>query len=157
MIAVRQAQPGDGADLWRTTYALAENHGTLAYLVATAADYDAALSKTEPLLSGFIATIAGELAGTAVAHRSYSTFAGREIMYLEDLSVLPAFRRLGVAKLLMQAVAAEAVARGCPKVTWLMMQWNDAGRALYHGMGAVIDDDHRLCTLSGDALKALAA
>jgi GNAT superfamily N-acetyltransferase len=156
MINVSKAVVGDGADLWRTTHALAENHGTLKYLVATAADYDAAFGKSEPLISAFIATVDGGLAGTAVMHRSYSTFAGRETMFLEDLSVLPEFRRQGVASALMKAVAAEALNRGCPKISWWMMDWNEAGRSLYEGLGAVVDTEHRLCTLSGDALKELA-
>jgi GNAT superfamily N-acetyltransferase len=156
VIAVRAARPGDGLLLWRTTRMLAESHGHLESFGATANDYERDLFCANPLIGAFIATWNGEAAGTAVWHRSYSTFRGRETIYLEDLSVLPAFRKRGVGRALMVDVAKMAVARGAPAISWLMMDWNENARRLYASLGAEIESGNSYCRLRGDALKALA-
>ena len=92
----------------------------------------------------------------ATWQRSYATFMGRETMYLEDISVLPPFRRRGIATALLKAVARLAVERRAAAVTWLMMGWNTEARGLYEKLGATIYDDNCFCKLSGEALERLA-
>ncbi len=77
-------------------------------------------------------------------------------MYLEDLSVLPAFRRRGVARALLKEVSRLAVERGYPSVYWLMMAWNDGARRLYDEVGAEIEEGTCVCRLYGAALERLA-
>ena len=98
----------------------------------------------------------GGLAGCAVWHRSFSTNRGAEVMYLEDLSVLPEFRRRGVARALLKAVARLALAKNYPSVYWLMMDWNTEASALYQSIGAEIEPGTTFCRIRDDALKALA-
>ena len=69
--------------------------------------------------------------------------------------MLPEYRRRGVARELLRAVARLALSRGVPAVTWLMMQWNDGARRLYAEAGAQIEDGNCLCRLSGAALERL--
>lgn len=157
MISIRQAQAGDGVLLWQTTRALAESHNHLQDFTATPDDYEAALFGAQPIIGAFIATWNGEAAGTAIWQRSFSSFRGRETMYLEDLSVLPAFRKRGIGRALLVEVAKLAVTRGIPAVSWLMMDWNDGARRLYASAGAEIETGNSYCRLYGDALKALAA
>jgi len=104
-----------------------------------------------------VATWNGELAGTAIWQRSFSSFRGRETMYLEDLSVLPAFRKQGIGKALLREVAKVAVAGNVAGIAWLVMDWNDKARGLYEKIGAEIEPGHSFCRLHGEALKALAA
>ena len=156
MITVRPARPGDGAALWQTTRALAEHHDFVAGFVAQPQDFERDLFCDHPVIGALIAEDDGVLAGSALWHRSYSTNRGREIMYLEDVVVLPEHRRKGVARALLKAVAQTALARGYGKIYWMVMDWNGEAKALYASLGADIDPDHRLCTIDGEALKALA-
>lgn len=153
---MRAARPGDGTLLWQTTRALAEHHGFLGGFVAQPGDFERDLFCANPIIGALIAEDDGVLAGSVVWHRSYSTNRGREIMYLEDIVVLPEHRRKGVARVLMQATARLAVAKGYSKIFWMVVDWNEGGRKLYESLGADIDPQHRLCTIDGEALRALA-
>jgi len=154
-ISIREARAGDGAILHAMVRELAVHHGHADDFTAQPEDYDRFLSDPHAINGALIATIEGEPAGCAIWQRSYSTFRGRETLYLEDLSVLPQFRRRGVARELLKSVARLALSRGVPAVTWLMMQWNDGARRLYAEAGAEIEDGNCLCRLSGAALERL--
>lgn len=156
MISIRAARPGDGDILWRTTRALAEHHGFLDHFVAQASDYERDLFCANPVIGALIAEDDGVAAGSVVWHRSYSTNRGREIMYLEDVIVLPEHRRKGVARALFQAAARLALDKGYGKIFWMVLDWNEGAKALYRGLGAEIDPEHRLCAIDGAALEALA-
>ncbi len=156
MITVRAATPGDGAILLSTTWELAKSHGVPETVTATAADFEHALFREDAVIGALIAFVDGVPAGTVVWHRSFSTNRGKETMYLEDLSVLPAFRRKGVAKVLLRETAKLAVRMGYPSIYWLMMDWNEAARELYAKAGAHIESGNSFCRIDGDALQVLA-
>mgnify|MGYP003461821293 CR=1 FL=1 len=103
MVAVRAARPGDGAAIHAMVLALATSHGHGTDVLAVASDFEDALFCESPIVGAFIATVDGQPAGCAFWHRSFSTFRGKEVMYLEDLSVLPEFRRKGVGQALLKA------------------------------------------------------
>ena len=155
-IAVRAVRPGDGAALHAMVKALAVSHGHEKEFVATPESYEAALFCPNPVIGAFLAEVGGVPAGCAIWQRSFSTFRGAEKIYLEDLSVLPEFRRRGIARVLLKAVARLAVIRGLAAVSWLMMDWNGGARALYESVGAEIESGGNYCRLSGDALARLA-
>ena len=157
MINVRPIKPGEGAALLSMVRALAESHGFLSHLVATPEMYEAALFCSQPIVGALLAEVGGELAGCAVWHRSFSTFRGAEVMYLEDLSVLPQFRRRGLARALLKAVAVLAIEKNYPSIYWLMMDWNTEASALYKSVGAEIEPGTSFCRIHGPALEALAA
>ncbi len=136
---------------------LAASHDHLDAFVATPEDFERALFSPTPLIGALVATWDGELAGTAIWQRSFSSFRGKETMYLEDLSVLPAFRARGIGKALLREVARVAVARNIPGIAWLVMDWNEKALALYQKAGAEIVPGQSFCRLHGDALKAFAA
>ena len=156
MISVREAKPGDGGKIQVMTEALAAFHGNAGKVRATASDFEQALFGPHPIIGALIAEEDGVLAGAVVWHRSYSTNAGREIMYMEDICVLPDFRSKGVGKALMQATARLAVERGYDAIFWLAMSWNERAMAFYRDCGAEIEEAHHVCRIKGDALKALA-
>ena len=155
-IEVRAARPGDGAAIHAMVEALAISHNELEHFVARPSDYEAALFAPGALVGGFLATVDNQPAGCAIWHRSFSTFRGKETLYLEDLSVLPAFRRRGIARALLKAVAQLAMARGVPVVIWEMMDWNEGARTLYQSVGAEIEPGFRKCRLYSEALERLA-
>ena len=123
-ISVRDARPGDGAALHAMMMALAVSHDLVEHVEATAADFETALFCDSPIIGALIAEVDGVAAGSVIWHRSFSSFHGREVMYLEDLSVLPAFRRQGVGQALLKATASLAVARGYPSIYWMMMSYS---------------------------------
>lgn len=154
-ITIREAVAGDGAILHGMVRELAVNHGHAEDFIARPSDYERFLADPRPVGGALIAFWADAPAGCAVWHRSFSTFRGCETLYLEDLSVLPEYRRRGAGQALLQAVARLAVVRGLPEVTWLMMSWNDGARRFYANAGASIEDGNCLCRLSGAALERL--
>jgi GNAT superfamily N-acetyltransferase len=156
-LAIRPARPGDGAVIHAMALELARSHGHEDDFAASPEDFETALFQPGAIVGALIAELDGEAAGSAFWHRSFATFRGREVMYLEDLSVLPRFQRRGVGRALLKAVAQLAVARGYPVVAWMMMGWNDGARALYQATGAEAEDGLCLWRLHGDALRRLAA
>lgn len=156
-ISIRPAVAGDGPILIAMVRELAIHHGYEKNFVAKAEDYERFLSDPHALNGALIAEWNGEPAGCATWQRAYQTFIGRETIYLEDISVLPAFRRRGIARALLKAVARLAVERKAAAVSWLMMGWNTEARRLYESAGATVEDGNCFCKLSGDALERLAS
>jgi GNAT superfamily N-acetyltransferase len=113
---------------------------------------------TEPRrFHSLMAEYDGVPAGFALYFYSYSTWAGHAGIYLEDLFVTPSFRGKGIGKALLSAVAAIAVAEGCPRLEWSVLDWNQPSIDFYHQMGAVMKSEWKGMRVSGDALKALAS
>ena len=157
MIKVRPIRQGEGAALLLMVRALAQSHNLLDHLLASPDMYETAMFSDQPIVGALLAELDGVLAGCAVWHRSFSTFRGSEVLYLEDLSVLPAFRRRGVARALLKSVAALAIEKNYPSIFWLMMDWNREAHALYQSVGAEIESGTSFCRIHGAALEALAA
>lgn len=157
MTIIRPMRRGEGGALLAMVRSLAEFHGTLDRMSASAELYESAVFASHPIVGVLMAEVEGELAGCAVWHRSFTTYRACEIMYLEDLSVLPKFRRRGISRELMKDVARLAVSMGYPRIYWLMMDWNKEARGLYEGIGAEIEPGSSYCGIQGPALEALAA
>lgn len=155
-IEVRPIRQGEGETLLVLTRALAESHGFLDKYTATAEDLERALFAAHPIVGCLLAFCDGAPAGCAFWHRSFTTARGREIMYLEDLSVLPAYQRRGIGRALLQQLAVEAYRRGFPSIYWLSMGWNEKAQALYEQTGATCDEGMRFYRLADAALIRLA-
>jgi GNAT superfamily N-acetyltransferase len=155
-MGIRAMRPGEGAAVRQVVAALAASHGLLHYLEATAEDYEAAVFRPDAIVGIEVATIDEQIVGCAVWHRSFSTFRGGEIMYLEDLAVLPEFRRRGVARGLLRQVAGIATRKGFSSIYWVMMDWNTEAEALYRSVGAEFLPKMTMCRVHGEALTRLA-
>lgn len=81
-------------------------------------------------------TDAGEIVGYAFLLETYSTFLALPTLYLEDLFVLPSARGTGAGSALFDAVKAEAKRRGCGRVEFVVLDWNQLAREFYHRKGA---------------------
>lgn len=156
MIRVRPAQPGDGPALLRMTQELSKTHFEMSPHV-TAEHYERALFRPDPIIGAFLAFVDGQPAGSTIWHRSFSTNRGEEVMYLEDMTVLPDFRRMGIARHLMRETCKLAVAKGYSKVFWLAMEWNEGALSFYRSIGAGIEKANCYCFLDGDALQTFTA
>ncbi len=100
---------------------------------------------------------AGEPAGFALFFHNFSTFLAQPGIYLEDLYVRPAYRGAGVGRALMEHLARLAVERGCGRLEWAVLDWNEPAVGFYRRLGALSNDDWTIYRLSGEALERLAA
>jgi GNAT superfamily N-acetyltransferase len=99
----------------------------------------------------------GEVAGFALFFHNYSTFLAKPGIYLEDLFVLPEHRGSGHGSALLARLAQIAVGRGCGRLEWSVLNWNEPSIAFYRSLGATPMDEWTTYRLTGDALRALAA
>src|SRR4051812_27101575 len=95
--------------------------------------------------------------GFALFFPNYSTFQTKPGLYLEDLYVRPAYRGLGLGKRLLVEVAKLAVARGCGRYEWSVLDWNAPSIRFYEGLGAEMHADWRRMRVTGAALEQLAS
>jgi GNAT superfamily N-acetyltransferase len=102
-----------------------------------------------------VAERAGSIVGYAVYFMTYSTFLARPSLYLEDIFVDPGSRRRGIATSFLRELASIAVARGCGRFEWTVLDWNVAAMKFYESLGAVVLPDWRVCRVEGGALAAL--
>lgn len=89
-----------------------------------------------PLFQAYLAEEEGWAVGYAIAFLTYSSFLARPTLYLEDLFVLPEARGRGAGKALFAHLAREAVARGCGRMEWMVLDWNQLAIDFYERLGA---------------------
>lgn len=95
--------------------------------------------------------------GYALFFHSYSTFLGNPGLYLEDLFVRPALRGKGIGKALLASLARIAVDRGCGRLEWSVLNWNEPAIGFYKSLGAKPMDMWTVYRLVDEPLAALAA
>lgn len=111
-----------------------------------------------PRFRGLVAELDARVVGYALFFETYSTFLARPTLYLEDLFVLPDVRGQGVGGALFRACAAEAARRGCGRMEWQVLAWNDLAIGFYHDLGAQpLHADWRVYRLEGAQLERLAS
>lgn len=109
-----------------------------------------------PYAEAALACAGAEVAGFALWFHNFSTFTGRPGLYLEDLYVRPDHRGRGLGEALLRHLARVAVARGCARFEWAVLDWNSRAIDFYRKLGAVPMDDWTVYRVSGDALERLA-
>jgi GNAT superfamily N-acetyltransferase len=103
-----------------------------------------------------LAFVDDQPAGFALYFFNYSTFLAQPGLYLEDLFVKPEFRGHGVGKALLLDLARRANARGCGRMEWSVLDWNQPAIDFYRRLGAVPMDEWTVFRLTGEALKRYA-
>lgn len=103
-----------------------------------------------------IAEAGGEAVGYAIVCGAFSTFECRAGLWVEDLFVRPESRKGGIGRALLARVAALALERGCPRVEWAALDWNELALGFYDELGAKRMDEWRMLRLEGEALTRLA-
>jgi GNAT superfamily N-acetyltransferase len=95
--------------------------------------------------------------GFALFHGTFSTWECRPGIWLEDLYVSPEHRRGGVGGVLLARLARLAVERGCARLEWNALDWNEPALDFYRRMGATRLSAWELHRLDGEALRHVAA
>lgn len=139
------------------------------YFIRKLADYENLLDEvvaTEDILREWIfekqkaevifAIVENKEIGFALFFHNFSTFLGRAGLYLEDLFVLPEYRGRGFGKALFKKLASIAVERGCGRLEWWCLDWNQPSIAFYRSLGAEAMNEWTVHRLSEDTLKQLA-
>ncbi len=87
---------------------------------------------------------------------NYSTFVGKENLYLEDLFVLEQYRHMGIGKALFKALAKVAVLHDCKRIDWVCLNWNESSLKFYQSIHAKRHDEWTLHRLSNEDILELA-
>ena len=110
----------------------------------------------KPMAEVLIGELNGVARGFALFFHNFSTFEGRPGIYLEDLFVDPEARGAGLGKALLARLAQLAVTRGCARLEWSVLDWNEPAIAFYKSLGATAMDGWTINRVDGAALAALA-
>jgi GNAT superfamily N-acetyltransferase len=124
---------------------------------ATEARLHETLFGPQPAASVIFAFDGDKPVGFAVFYFTYSTFAGLSGLYLEDLFVKPEARGLGVGRQLLRYLARLAKGRGCWRIEWAVLDWNETAIAFYRKLGAIPMEEWAIYRLFGTPLDQLAA
>ena len=155
-LTIRPARPGDATLVLALVRELAE-YERLAHAVdATAAAIDAALFAPSPRVFCDIAEWSGEPVGVALWFLNFSSFRGRNGIYLEDIFVRPAFRGRGIGKALLAGLARRCMAEGWTRLEWAVLDWNTPSIEFYKRQGAELLTEWTICRVTGEALARLA-
>ena len=100
-----------------------------------------------------LAVVDGKPVGSALFFHNFSTFLGRAGIYLEDLYVQPAHRGKGYGKALLKRLAQITVERGCGRLEWSCLDWNQPSIDFYRSIGAVPMDGWTIYRLTGETLQ----
>ena len=154
-IRIEPATERDVPLILRLIAALAEYERLAHQMVATEAALRETLFGEKPAAEVVIAYVDEKPAGFALWFYNYSTFLAKPGLYLEDLFVMPEWRGQGVGRRLLSHLARIAVARGCGRMEWSVLDWNEPAIGFYRTLGATVMEDWRICRLTGDTLAAL--
>ena len=157
MLNIRPATPDDIPEILALIRELAEYEREPASAVATHADLLRDGFGPVPRFHCLIAEWSSQPAGFALYFYNYSTWRGHAGIYLEDLFVRPPFRGKGIGKALLASVASIAVAEGCPRLEWAVLDWNTPAIDFYNSLGATPMSEWTIMRVSDDALIAVAA
>jgi GNAT superfamily N-acetyltransferase len=155
MVEIRKAEPADVPLILGFIRALGEYEKLLDSVVADEHRLAATLFGERPYAEVLIATWNGEPAGFALFFHNYSTFLAKPGIYLEDLFVDPEFRGKGVGKALLTQLARLAVARGCGRLEWSVLDWNEPAIGFYKSLGAVPMNEWTVFRVTGESLLRL--
>ena len=154
---IRPATPDDVPQIHAFILELAEYERARERVTATPAMLAAGLFGQHPSAEVLIAELDGAPAGFALFHGTFSTWEGRPGIWLEDLYVPERHRRAGVGGALLAGLAAITLERGCARLEWHALDWNEPALRFYERLGATRLSPWELHRLDGESLHRVAA
>jgi GNAT superfamily N-acetyltransferase len=123
---------------------------------ATVDSLSESLFGPNPVAGALIGRVDGDLAGYALHFFTFSSFIGRPGIWLEDLYVRPAFRRQGLGRAMIEAVARIGAEKNCGRFEWTALNWNKNALDFYGKLGAQTMDEWVLVRLNSQGLRRVA-
>lgn len=155
-LSIRAATPTDVPQILAFIRGLADYEKLSGEVTATEEKLHATLFGPRPAAECMLAFADGMPAGFAIFFTNYSTFLAQPGLYLEDLFVRPEFRGRGIGKALILHLARLANQRGCGRMEWAVLDWNEPAIAFYESLGARRLREWQICRLTGAALQQYA-
>jgi GNAT superfamily N-acetyltransferase len=155
-LSIRRATARDVPTLLALIRGLAEYERLAHQVQATGARLRRHGFGRRPYFEALLGRRDGRAIGLALYYFGYSTFLGRPTLYLEDIFVVPAERGRGAGGALLRAVARRALARGCGRLEWTVLDWNAPAIRFYKRLGARLHREWILTRLVGAPLRRLA-
>lgn len=156
-IQIRSAELSDARLILDFIMELAVYEKAPEQVIATQADIEHSLFGPEAKARALVCELDGQPVGYAVYFYNYSTWLGRNGIYLEDVYVTPGARGRGCGKALLQHIAAIAVREGCGRFEWSVLDWNQPAIEFYEALGARPQSEWIIYRLTGAALQSFAA
>jgi GNAT superfamily N-acetyltransferase len=153
---IRVATEDDVALLLSLIKELAEYERLSHEVVATEEMLRDSLFGEQRVAEALLGYLGDEPAGFALFFHNFSTFLGRPGIYLEDLFVRPEFRGAGLGRALLVHLARLAEERGCGRLEWSVLDWNEPAIGFYKGIGASPVSGWTVYRVTGEALEELA-
>ncbi len=160
MLNIRSAHPEDAGDIVRLIKGLAEFEREPDAVKITEEDVIEHGFNEDQNLNYFGCLMAewdGKVVGFALYFFTFSTWEGRPVLYLEDIFILPEYRRRSVARELMVELAKIAVQRGCTRFEWAVLDWNVDAMDFYRSMGGSHKKEWQIFRMEKDEIEALAS
>ena len=157
MLNIRPATRADAPVIASLVRELADYEKLLDEAKATAEDFLREIEAPNPVIHVLIAEWNGSPCGFALYFFNFSTFVGRPGLYLEDLFVRPAQRKHGIGRALLRALARIASQRGCGRMEWAVLDWNEPALRFYKSLDARQMNEwiiHRLTPVEIEKLAA---
>lgn len=155
-LEIRPARVEDAARIHAFIVELADYERAAHEVVASVEDIRQTLFAVDSPTRALMCVHDGQPIGYAVYFYSYSTWLGRNGIYLEDLYITPSHRGIGAGRDLLRQIAREAVAKGCGRLEWSVLDWNQPAIDFYTALGAKPQDEWVRYRLDGDALRHFA-
>ena len=156
-LSIREATSADVPFILSLIKELADYEKLSGDVIATEERLTAHLFGPNPRAEVLIGSIAGEPSGFALFFHNFSTFLAQPGIYLEDLYVKPGKRGLGLGEALLRHLAQLAIQRGCGRLEWAVLDWNEPAIGFYKRLGAVAMDEWTVYRVAGDMLQHVAA
>ena len=154
---IRAATPADVPDLLRLIRGLAEYEKLAHMAVGTEPQLHAALFGPRPAAEALMAERGGTPVGFALFFTTFSTFLCKPGIYLEDVFVTPENRGFGIGKALLRKLAQLAAERGCGRLEWRVLDWNEPSIRFYQSLGASLLKEWILVRMTEGEFRAFAA
>ena len=156
MLKIRPAQENDVDAIFELIMGLAAYEQLTDKVTGNSDLLRSHLFGARPYAESIVADLDGQLVGFGLFFHSYSTFLTQPGLYLEDVFVRPEYRRQVIGKSLMMSVATIAFDRGCGRLEWSVLDWNQPAIEFYQSLGATVLPDWKICRMTAETLAEIA-
>ena len=155
-IEIREATVEDSSLILNFVKELAKFERAASEVTASVEDIRRSIFGVDSTVQALICSMNNEPIGFAVYFYNYSTWKGKNGLYLEDIYITPEYRSKGAGKKLLKYLAKIAVSKDCGRFELSVLDWNESAIKFYESIGAKPQSEWIVYRLAGDALRDFA-